>query len=229
MLNYTIKGVMKLICQVDEEELKKVPCRGPLILVSNHINFLDVPIIYTHLFPRPMRGFAKIETWNNPLLGKLFDIWGAIPIRRGELDLSALRSALDALESGMIVGIAPEGTRSGSGELGLGHPGVVVIALRSGAPVLPMALYGIEKYKSNIKNLRKTSFHIRIGNPFYIDTGGRNASRELRREIVKEIMYQIAELLPHQYRGRYSDIQESTSSYLQFLNLNEMQKNTTDH
>lgn len=229
MLNYSMKRVMRLLCQIDDSELDRVPKDGPLILVSNHINFLDVPIMYTHLFPRPMRGFAKIETWNNPFLGKLFDIWGAIPIHRGELDMSALRSALAALKTGMIIGIAPEGTRSGSGELNRGHPGVVIIALKSGVPVLPLGLYGIEKYKSNIMKLRRTKFHIRVGFPFYIDPGRRKVTSELRREIVDEIMYQIANLLPHQYRGRYSNLEDATSHYLQFLSPSDLQMITTDH
>lgn len=136
--------------------------------------------------------------------------------------MSALRSALDALDSGMIVGVAPEGTRSENGELSLGHPGVVIIALRSGAPVLPLGFYGIEKYKSNIIQLRRTSFYIRVGMPFYVDPGGKKVTRDIRREIVEEIMYQIANLLPHQYRGQYSNLGEASSNYLRFCNISDL-------
>ncbi len=60
-----------------------VPAQGPLMLVANHVNFLDAPVMYTHLQPRPLTAFVKAETWDNPVMGLLFNIWGGIPIRRG--------------------------------------------------------------------------------------------------------------------------------------------------
>jgi 1-acyl-sn-glycerol-3-phosphate acyltransferase len=103
-----------------------------LILVANHINFLEVPIMFTHLQPRPVTGFAKVETWNNPAMGALFDLWGAIPLKRGSADTVAFKRGLEVLEAGKILAVAPEGTRSGNGMLQKGHPGVVMLALRSG-------------------------------------------------------------------------------------------------
>ena len=85
VVNATIKGLTIMLCRVKAEQLKRVPSRGPLIIVSNHINFLEVPIIYTRLqSDSPKTGFVKVETWENPFLGPLFSLWGAIPIRRGE-------------------------------------------------------------------------------------------------------------------------------------------------
>ncbi|MEA2008767.1 MAG: 1-acyl-sn-glycerol-3-phosphate acyltransferase, partial [Chloroflexota bacterium] len=62
----------------------------------NHINFLDAPIFYTHLCPRPLTGFVKSETWDSPYLGPLFTLWGAIPVRRGEADMNAIRRGVAA-------------------------------------------------------------------------------------------------------------------------------------
>ena len=121
----TIKGVTHLLCSVNTEQICKVPAHGPLILVCNHINFLDVPLVFCHLQPRPVTGFAKVETWNNPWMAALFNLWGGIPIRRGEADCVALRAGLEALKRGKILTITPEGTRSGDGCLLQGHPGVV--------------------------------------------------------------------------------------------------------
>lgn len=227
MLNFTIKSATRLICQIDDSELRVIPHSGPLILVGNHINFLDAPVLYTHLLPRPMTGYAKIETWDNPFLGKLFDIWGAIPLRRGEADKNAFRLVVSALESGKIIGIAPEGTRSGNGTLGRGYPGVVTIAIHSGAPLLPIAYYGGEKFKSNLSRLKKTDFYIKVGKPFFIDPGNEKITRGLRRNIVDEIMYQVARLLPPQYRGHYQCLENATEKYLRFVSFEDLQSITT--
>ena len=129
-----IKVLIRLLCRVDDAQLSQVPDQGPLIIVANHVNFLEVPLIYTHLRPRPLTGFAKVEAWDNPIIGTLFSMGGAIPIYRGEANVGAFRQALKALEAGHILGVAPEGTRSGHGRLQRGLPGIVLLALHSGAP-----------------------------------------------------------------------------------------------
>jgi 1-acyl-sn-glycerol-3-phosphate acyltransferase len=213
----TIRGLVRILCRVDDAQLARVPDQGPLILVSNHISFLEIPVLYTHLQPRPLTGFAKAETWDNPFLGALGNLWGAIPLRRGEADLAALRRGLSALEAGQIVGVAPEGTRSGDGRLQSGHSGVVLLALRSGAPLLPMAYYGGEKLKQNLRRLSRTDFHIAVGRPFYVDAQGVRVTREVRQHMADEIMYQLAALLPAAYRGHYSDLGAATETYLRFV------------
>jgi 1-acyl-sn-glycerol-3-phosphate acyltransferase len=216
IVSRTIKGLAHLLCRIDAKQLARVPDRGPLILVSNHVNFLDVPVVFTHLQPRPIAGFSKTETWDHPFLGPLFTLYGAIPLRRGEADVTALRKGLDALEAGCILGVAPEGTRSGDGCLQRGHPGVVTIALHSGAPVLPMAVYGFEMFKHNFPRLRRTDFRIVVGNPFYLNVNGTKVTRLVRQQIVDEIMYQMAALLPPAYRGYYSDLAHATETFLRF-------------
>jgi len=163
LVNGAIKGITRLLCRVDDAQLVRVPERGPLILVANHINFLEVPLIYTHLLPRPVTGFAKAETWDNPAMAALFDLWEAIPLQRGEADHSAIRRALKALSEGQILAMAPEGTRSGDGRLQRGQPGVVTLALLSGAPLLPIVYYGGERLRGNLARLRRTDFHIVVG------------------------------------------------------------------
>ena len=213
----TIKGLARLLCRVHDEQLARVPEKGPLILVINHINFLDAPVLYTHLQPRPLAGFAKVETWDNPALGLLADLWGAIPLQRGEADLAALRQGLQALEAGRILGVAPEGTRSGNGRLQRGNSGIVLMAMRSGAALLPIACSGAEHFWSNLKRLRRTDFGIYVGRPFYLEAGGNKVTREVRQQMTDEIMYQLAALLPPANRGVYSDPAGATQAYLRFL------------
>jgi len=212
----TIKGLTRVLCRIEEAPLGQIPQHGPLILVCNHINFLEVPLVFTHLQPRPVTGFAKSETWDNPFLGPLFNLWGAIPLRRGEADLSALRKGLDALEQGKIVAINPEGTRSGNGCLQKGHPGVVTLALHSRAPLLPMVYYGGETFHRNLRRLQRTDFNINVGAKFYVDTQGEKVTRYLRQKITDEIMYQLAALLPAPYRGAYANLEAATTDYLSF-------------
>jgi 1-acyl-sn-glycerol-3-phosphate acyltransferase len=89
VVSTTIKGLTRILCRIDASQLNQVPQQGPLLLVANHINFLDAPVVYTQLQPRPVTGFVKAETWENPVMGLLFNVWGGIPIRRGEPDLAA--------------------------------------------------------------------------------------------------------------------------------------------
>ncbi len=216
----SIKRVTRILCRVDDAQLAKVPAHGPLVLVANHVNFLEVPLLYSHLQPRRLTGFAKIETWNNPAMAFLFDLFGAIPLRRGEADVAAIRRGLEVLKAGHILAVAPEGTRSGHGRLQRGHPGVVMLALRSGAPLLPMVYYGGERFGRNLTRLRRTDFHIVVGNPFYLNAAGK-VTREMRQQMTDEIMCQIAALLPPDYRGYYSDLSAATETYLRFPDSSE--------
>jgi len=216
VLNFIIKGVLRMTCRVDDAQLVQVPNQGPLILLGNHVTFLEVPIFVTHIRPRPMIFFAKAEAWDNPFTGWIFDTWRAIPLRRGEADISAMRAGLKALRQGQMLIMAPEGTRSGHGRLQRAHPGAVMLALRSGAPLQPTVHTGGENFKRNLARLRRTDFRIIIGNPFHIETGDIRVTSEIRQAIADEIMYQMAALLPAKYRGVYSDLSAATEQYLRF-------------
>ena len=209
----TARGLTRLLCKIDDQSLASIPHQGPLILVCNHINAIEVPVVFPRLHPRTVTGFAKSETWDNPILGPMFDIWDVIPIHRGKPDITALKQGLKVLDEGKILAIAPEGTRSGDGCLQQGHPGVVTLALHSGAPLLPLVYYGNEVFFQNLRQLRRTDFHIKVGKPFRIEVPGR-VTNEIRRQITDEIMFQMAMLLPPQNRGHYSDLGAASINFL---------------
>ena len=213
----SIKILTQILCAIDDSQLSKVPDQGPLIIASNHINFIEVPVVYTHLQPRAVTGFVKAETWENPVMGFLFDLWGGIPIQRGEADSNAIRSALTALKQDKILAIAPEGTRSGDGKLKRGHPGIVMLAHLSNAPILPLVYYGGEKLRDNLNRLRRTDFHIQVGKIFKLSFPEGKSDRDLRTMMVDEIMYQMASLLPPKYRGYYTDLTKLSTNYLNFV------------
>jgi len=203
-------------CRVDDAELARVPSRGPLIMASNHINSMEIPIMLSHLYPRPITGMAKIESWSNPIFRLLYSIYRVVPVRRGEGDLNAMRQSIERLKEGFILAIAPEGTRSYLGQLQQGHPGVALLAVKSGVPVLPVVHFGGEHFWHNLRRLKRTSFHIRVGNPFGIFLHNERFNKENSQKITDEIMYQMAALLPPHYRGYYDHLERATENYLHF-------------
>ena len=193
-----------------------MPERGPLILVINHINFLDIPVMYTRLLPRPITGYAKHESWDNILKRGLINVWGGFPLHRGEPDMAALRWGLEVLRAEYILAIAPEGTRSGHGRLQEAHPGVVFLALRSGVPVLPVVYYGNEDFWDNLPKLKRTEVNLAVGRPFRIEAGGEKVTQEVRQQMLEEVMCQLAGLMPSEYRGVYAEESQWTEKYLRF-------------
>ncbi len=207
---------LEVMCRIDKSQLHKVPARGPLIAYSNHTGSVEVPILFTELLPRPVTGLAKIESWDHWFLRWLFNLWEVIPIRRSELDMSAMHRSFEVLKQGYILGISPEGTRNKTGEMIRARPGIVTLALHSRAPLLPIGNWGGEEFLGNLRRLRRTHFGIAVGKPFELDTHGERVSTEVRQKIADEMMYEVAKLLPEKYRGEYSDLDRATQTYLKF-------------
>jgi len=93
---------------------------------------------------------------------------------------------------------------------------VVLLALHSHAPLLPVAYYGAERYKENLSRLKRTDFHLRVGKPFYLEGKGEKVTRLVRKKMMDEVMHQLAKLLPPEYRGEYADISATTTRYIVF-------------
>jgi 1-acyl-sn-glycerol-3-phosphate acyltransferase len=213
-VNWFLRAVFGVLCRLDLAALRQVPRQGPLILAANHVNFLEAPVLCAHLYPRPLTGLVKAQSYDNPLFNFLFTTWGGIPIERGALDRAALQACLDALGEGKILAVAPEGTRSGDGKLLPGKPGIALLAVRSGAPLLPLVCWGGEQFWVNLKHLRRTPFHISVGRPFVVDARGESLSKNVRQCITDEIMFRLARLLPTQYRGAYPNPERAVYRYL---------------
>ncbi len=214
LINFIIRVYTRIVCRIDAPDLQKVPMQGPLIVATNHTGQIEVPLLFAHLQPRKMTGWAKVEAWDNKFLHWVFNVWGIITVRRGEADIHALKAAIRALEKNYIFGIAPEGTRNRNGVLIRAQPGAVTLALHTGASILPVAHWGGEKLMKNLKRFERTDFHIRLGQPFKVDMQGVKVTSEIRQQIVDEMMYKIAELLPEEYRGVYSDLSKATGKFL---------------
>jgi 1-acyl-sn-glycerol-3-phosphate acyltransferase len=198
-----VKFGTELLCRIDKGNIDDVPAKGPLIVIANHTGQLEVAVFFGQLVPRPITGWAKMEAWDNAFLNWLFTLWGLIPVRRGEGDIAALKKAIKALDDGFIFGIAPEGTRNKTGRLKQAQPGAVMLAVQAGAPILPIAHWGGEDFLKNLPRFKRTDFHIRVGKQFKLKLDGVKMSREVRKQIVDEMMARLAELMPQEYRGEY--------------------------
>ena len=190
----------------DVEGREKIPRKGALILASNHFSVGDPPIL-TGVIPRRIAWMAKQELFDVPVLGILYRVFGCVPVRRFEADLKALRESQDVLRRGLVLGMFPEGTRSAGKGLKKGEPGTALIALRSGAPVLPVGIWGTENVKLPRDFFRRTRVHIRYGEPFTLPRPHRITKEDVEQG-TETIMKRIADLLPERFRGAYG---ESTS------------------
>lgn len=217
MLFWVVGVFLRLFTRLHDEQVARLPAKGPMIVAVNHINILDIPVLYITCLPRPMTGLVKVESWDNWLMRTTLDLIDAIPVRRGEADMTALKQAIASLKAHYLLGIAPEGTRTYDGKLIQGHHGVAMLALLSKAPITPAVHFGGEMFMRNIKRLRRTDIHIKVGRTFCLDAGEAKVTKEVRQQMVDEIMYQMAALLPESYRGYYSDLSLATTTYLRFL------------
>ena len=157
---------MWLWLDVEKQGWENIPRSGPVIMMINHVAFLD-PVILTGMMPRPMVSMAKMEAYEDKILGPLLRSFDSIPVNRGAADLQALRRVLDALEAGLAVLIAPEGHRSETGGLGEAHEGIAFVAYRAKVPIVPVGISGTPAFKHNYWKMKKTHVTYRFGQPFY--------------------------------------------------------------
>ena len=212
------KALTGLLFRVEAASLAKVPRGGPLIIVANHVHIPEIPTLYARLLPRKVHGMAQAErVLGTDLVGRILRLFGTIPVWRGEADLNALRTGLKILADGDMLLLDPEGTRSHNGCLQKGRPGAILMALHSGAPLLPIVHYGSENYAENLKHLRRTDLKYLVGKPFRVDAGGQRVTSPVRQQMIDEVMFQMARLLPPQYRGVYAALNAASHKFLIFV------------
>jgi len=217
-VSFFLKSVLSIICKIDCREFKKAIFENkPLLVIFNHVNFLEVPILVTHSYPKHVTGLVKSETWDNPFFAFLFNTYRAIPIDRNGAFQEAFKKVRDAIHKGSYMCVAPEGTRSKDGVLGKGKPGIIQLAYEADVPILPVAHHGGERVWENMKRFKRTPFYFKAGRPFRIKFNGKMPGKEEREEILTEVMGQMACLLPEKMRGIYSEQAERGCKYLDFI------------
>jgi 1-acyl-sn-glycerol-3-phosphate acyltransferase len=187
-------------CRIGGRE--NVPPRGALIVVSNHMSWMDPPLLGLAL-PRQITFTAKTEIYRNPLVGFAVSSYGAIRVKRGKPQRQALDELRGLLARDGVVCLFPEGTRS-RGRLGRGRPGVAMIAMRTGAPVLPVAITGTERVRGFLGLFTRPTITVSIGQPFTLPLLEGAVGRAQLLSMSDMIMGRIAALLPPRYRGHYA-------------------------
>jgi 1-acyl-sn-glycerol-3-phosphate acyltransferase len=212
---FLIRGLAKLLTalllRAELSGLENFPRHGPALIVFNHLGDADAVLMMATLpYKSPAEGIGKIELNDHWLVGPVFRAYGIIWVHRGKPDRRALRAALDALADGRIVALAPEGRQSLIGGLEDGNPGAAFLALKSGAPVVPVGLTGTENPNvfGHLKRWKRAPVTLIVGKPFHLHEqaetleGGTRGQRNMRAA-TRRIMESIARLLPESYRGNY--------------------------
>jgi 1-acyl-sn-glycerol-3-phosphate acyltransferase len=191
-----------LLTQREVKGKENVPAEGPVLVVANHLNLADPPLLGISL-GRKAIFMAKEELFRSRFAAYFISGFGSFPVHRGKLDRKAMHRAEQVLADGLALVMFPEATRSRSAQLQPALPGSALIAMRSGVPVLPVGIAGTERIKGVGWILRRPHITVNIGQPFYLSPVSSKLTKTELAEQTNFIMERIAELLPPQYRGVY--------------------------
>jgi 1-acyl-sn-glycerol-3-phosphate acyltransferase len=189
--------------------LRNVPGSGPVIIASNHLSFSD-SIFMPLVVPRKVTFLAKSEYFTSPgpkgFLKKLtFIALGQVPVDRsgGRRSEAALIAGLKVLADGKCLGIYPEGTRSPDGRLYKGRSGIARLAIDSGAPIIPVAMFNTEKIQPTGTLMPKVMrVEMIFGEPMYFE--GDSTDLLYLREVTDKIMNAIQEISGQEYVDAYA-------------------------
>jgi 1-acyl-sn-glycerol-3-phosphate acyltransferase len=209
-----LRGLMRFLTQTflvgglfRIEGRENVPLQGGLVVCPNHFGTLDPPMVPAFLPRTDSWSMAKSEYFDKPSISWLFKAYQSFPVVRHSADRSALRKSFDVLKRGEVLVLYPEGTRVEKGVLSTPEPGAGFIAQKSGCPVLPVGVVGTPEVmpKGTIWP-RRHQVTLRFGKPFVVLQRRPNGERVSHEDAADAIMLAIAELLPADKRGRYSDM-----------------------
>jgi 1-acyl-sn-glycerol-3-phosphate acyltransferase len=187
-------AVMRLGFRLETRGCEHVPSDGPALLVSNHVSVLDPPFI-GGASPRELYFLAKEELFAVPLFGRFITALNARPVKRDGSDTRALKTALRLLAEGRALLMFPEGTRGVEGRLGEGKPGVGMLAVMSGAPVVPAYISGTGRALPRGRGVPKlTKVSVAFGPALHFKSRDGEGRKERYREAAQEMMRAIAQL-----------------------------------
>ncbi|MGM9992555.1 MAG: lysophospholipid acyltransferase family protein [Candidatus Bruticola sp.] len=185
---------------VDTEGVENIPKDGGCLIASNHVSLFDPPLVSIAIKFRQVHFVAKKDLFMIPLLGPVLAGCGCVWVDRSSKDGSSVNQAVDLLKSGRLVGIFPEGTRSKDGKLQRGKLGVAVMALKSGAPIVPACVFNTYEVGQNHGIPCGRRLSIRFGSPIFVGLNEQPDPKAMK-EVSNKVMTAIADL---QYLGPVS-------------------------
>lgn len=192
MIYSIVKFIFKILftigLRLEVEGRENIPATGPLVIASNHLSLLDPPVIGTAA-TRKVNFMAKQELFV-PVLGDIYKVLGAFPVRRGGADRAAIKHGIDILTSGNVLAIFPEGTRSKTGKLGKAEPGALMMAGKANAAIVPACVVGTDLKRSG-KLWPKVK--VVFGKPMYFPKD-EAINKENLKEMTAKLMERIAAL-----------------------------------
>lgn len=202
-LRNLVRFLFRTLARIEFYNLEYIPTSGPALLTTNHLSYVDTPLLFVNPVRKDITALVTDKYMNYPFLRWFTITAGGLWIDRDRADFGALSAAREVLSKGMVLGIAPEGTRSKTAQLQEGKPGTVLIALRTGAPILPVGISGSEGSLKRMFTLQRPRITARVGKPFTIPPLDRDKRDEQLKYWSDEVMLRIAALLPEKYHGFY--------------------------
>jgi 1-acyl-sn-glycerol-3-phosphate acyltransferase len=200
--------ILRLCWRIRVEGRDRLPDRGPVILAANHRSFMD-SLFLPLVIRRRVTFVAKAEYFDDKKTAWFFRGVGQIPIRRegGSASERALESATEVLDAGDVFAIYPEGTRTRDGNLHRGHTGIARLALRTGAPIVPVGMIGTDEINPIGRKFPRLfrAVRIKFGAPISADRyAGREHDKLVLRQITDEVMFEIQQLSGYRYVDTYA-------------------------
>ncbi len=184
--------------------IENIPTSGGVLIACNHMSRMDIPLLFLTPNRPEMTALVTTKYLKYPLLRWFIVTAEGIWLDRETADFSAFRKAVEALNMGKAVGIAPEGTRSTTASLLEGKPGTALLALRARVPIVPTAIIGTEDSVEQLRHFKRPHIIAKYGKPIYPPVLDRHNREGQLQHLTDEIMCRIAAMLPEKYWGFYA-------------------------
>ncbi|MQG69552.1 MAG: 1-acyl-sn-glycerol-3-phosphate acyltransferase [SAR202 cluster bacterium] len=203
LCNFLQKGTLRIFGDWKVTGAENVPPTGPLVIVANHMSNMD-PSLLAVSISRRIRFLAKDGLFKLRVAEWFLRSYGAFPVNREGVDVSAYRWTLDQIKSGGVIVLFPEGTRN-HGRLIQAKSGVANLVMRTKAPILPVGITGTERLGSIFRVLNPTGrIRVNIGEPFSLPDNEGKPGKDVMESMMTMVMHKITDLLPEEYHGVYT-------------------------
>ncbi len=198
-----LRAWLRLAARLNVEGLHHIPSYGAAIIAFNHLGHLD-SLLVVALAPRAPECIALADLMSVPGTNLALRAYGVILIHRDQYDRQVIRAAMDVLKRGALLALAPEARQSPTAALEQGREGAAYLALKSGAPVVPVGITGTQHVYSAWRERTRPSIHVNVGAPFHVAAQAGAHQRQSIQAAHSIIMQHIAQLLPQAYRGYWA-------------------------